>query len=133
MLTLTAFFKRLEAPLKNTRWSWGAVRYDGAIFLRVWQDEVEKHQGLRCIQITYEKKFTNEHSSAGYPERLEHVKLIQEGSPCYLVMCEAQDVHQIPRKTKSLNQEHVFKSGKLIEVDGDWWLEIGERISVNAV
>jgi hypothetical protein len=37
-----ALFEKLGAPLKNTVWSWGGVRADGAIFLRVWEDEKRK-------------------------------------------------------------------------------------------
>jgi len=35
------FFEMLGAPLRNSRWSWGARRLnDGAIFLRQWESDV---------------------------------------------------------------------------------------------
>src|SRR5690349_4774791 len=33
---MTMLFAALRAPLRNARWSWGAQRADGAIFLRQW-------------------------------------------------------------------------------------------------
>jgi hypothetical protein len=37
---ITRFFDDLGAPLTNMQWSWGAVRSDGAVFVRVWEDEI---------------------------------------------------------------------------------------------
>jgi hypothetical protein len=53
-VTLTEFFAYLEAPLANQRWSWGAVRpSDGAVLLRVWQDEQRKMDGPWLTQVTF--------------------------------------------------------------------------------
>ncbi|KAB0520533.1 hypothetical protein F7R20_27610 [Pseudomonas brassicacearum subsp. brassicacearum] len=41
--SITQFFAALKAPLHMMRRSWGAVRDDGAVFLRVWQDRCETH------------------------------------------------------------------------------------------
>ena len=39
-MSTSSFFASLGAPLVNSRWSWGARRSsDGAIFLRVFQEE----------------------------------------------------------------------------------------------
>ncbi len=37
-MSITAMFENLGAPLANSRWSWGGVRQDGAVVLRVWQN-----------------------------------------------------------------------------------------------
>ncbi|MNG74488.1 hypothetical protein D3C76_1120100 [compost metagenome] len=44
-MTQSEFFKSLGAPLKNTRWSWGARRSDGALVLRIWKDRTKEFDG----------------------------------------------------------------------------------------
>lgn len=104
-MTQRDFFAMLGAPLSNFRWSWGSVRTDGTVFLRVWQDQLRRHDGLRFVRATNvqaaeEWKEQNHRYKPGYPERLGQVALIRQGAPCYLVMCEAVDVDARPRRVK---------------------------------
>lgn len=54
----TAFFEMLGAPLKNPRWSWGAVRSEGrVVFLKVWRDQMRTHGGSQFAQVTFHARF----------------------------------------------------------------------------
>lgn len=133
-MTLTDFFAYLGAPLVNQRWSWGAVRPgDGAIFLRVWQDEERKIEGSWFTQITFTKFFAENPTSLGYAERLEHIACVRGGKPSYMVMCLARDKDANPREVAKFNRDHIFVGGRVIEIDGDCWLERVDRLPISAV
>ncbi|OGQ59724.1 MAG: hypothetical protein A3J24_08735 [Deltaproteobacteria bacterium RIFCSPLOWO2_02_FULL_53_8] len=129
--SITQFFTALGAPLRMVRQSWGAVRADGAVFLRVWQDRCEKHDGIRYVQLTHLEKYGGGSSNFGYTERRGHVDLIWEGAPCYLVMCLAKDPEASPRDIKSFNGDTVFVGGVLNQFDGEWWIELAGKIPAN--
>jgi hypothetical protein len=46
-------FKKLGAVLANSRWSWGAARSDGVVFLRVWHDRIKEEGAKRYAQVTH--------------------------------------------------------------------------------
>jgi hypothetical protein len=124
-------FATLGAPLANPRWSWGAVRSsDGAVFLRVWQDRVRKQESALFVQVTHNERFKDDPDNLGYQERLKHVEQIRQGARCIMVMCEAADVNASPRVVKDYNKEEVFPGGKIIQLDGDWWVELLPRVSI---
>jgi hypothetical protein len=129
-MTQKGFFDALGAPLANQRWSWGALRRDGVVFLRVWQNEVEKQDGAYFVKVTYKRKRKNQRDSAGYRERLQHVEHIRGGAAAFLIMCVAEDVTTVPRKVKQFNHENVFRGGGLRKIAGEWWIEVGERLKV---
>jgi hypothetical protein len=81
MKVISDLFRILKAPLKSVRWSWGSVRPDGTVVLRVSQDGWTS-KGI-CIMAPDWKPGTN-----GYNERLEHIELIKAGAPVYAIMCE---------------------------------------------
>jgi hypothetical protein len=133
-MTQKDFFVALGAPLANQRWSWGSVRSDGVVFLRVWQDEVEKHEGTLVVKVTYWKpEEDHQRDSPGYRERLQHVERIRKGAPAFLIMCQAEDVTAAPRKVKHFSREDVFRGGGLQEILGEWWIELGSRVPVSEV
>lgn len=129
---IEAFFRtRLHAPLRNARWSWGAVREeDGAVFLRVWQDEKLKRAGSWYMRLTAHDFFADKAHNLGWQERLEHVKLTQSGAPSYMVMCEAVDPTAAVREIKGFDNHDVFVGGEMVEHQGDLWLEMISRMSV---
>lgn len=121
-------FTNLGAPLNNVRWSWGSVREsDGVVFLRVWQDGTRKIDGNRCIWISDEVPSDGD---LGANERLQHVKLINSGQPCYLIMCQAVDTKALPRQVQSFNAKEVFHGGEILLDDGAYWIELKGRIPV---
>jgi hypothetical protein len=133
-MTQTDMFKRLGAPLSNSRWSWGAVRpEDGAVFLRVWQDRKKKHNGRWFMMVTHHEKYVGDEGNLGYQERLEHVAKIRAGAQCFMVMCLAKDISAAPRKVQSFNRNEVFVGGGVIELEGDTWVEMVDRKPVHAV
>ena len=133
-MSLTAYFERLGAPLKNSRWSWGAVREaDGAVFLRVWQDQKVRLDGKTYMMVTHHDAYVGNKSSPGYRERLQHVELARDGRPTYMIMCLVDDPEASPRIIKSFNKDDVFVGGELIEHDGDAWLEFADRVDSRSV
>lgn len=128
-------FERLGAPLVNARWSWGAVRaLDGAVFLRVWQDEARRIDGRLFVRITATEHFqNNDPTNLGWQERLRHVDLVRNGAVSYMIMCVARDINAIPREVQNFNREEVFQGGQLIDLDGDTWLELRGRVPVRDV
>jgi hypothetical protein len=133
-MTLTDFFTYLGAPLVNQRWSWGAVRPgDGAVFLRVWQDEGRKIDGSWYTQVTFTKFFSENAASLGYAERLEHISAIRGGKSSYMIMCLARDPAASPREVSKFNRDDIFVGGRLIEIEGDCWLERINRLPVSAL
>lgn len=126
----TELFRKLGAPLANARRSWGSVRPDGAVFLRVWQDRKRKHDGSWYMQVTQQEEFGEEPADLGYRERLEHLSLVRAGAPCYMVMCLAKDTSAVPRQTQSFNKEEVFVGGTVLDLDGDTWIQLADRVSI---
>ena len=130
-MSITAYFEQLGVPLTNSRWSWGSVRSsDGAVFLRVWQDQTEKGEDgiLRRVQITDHAFYDGVNDNLGYNERLIHVAAIKDGSPCYMVMCCAKDSTADPRQIQSVNTQELFVGGDLVEIDGDTWISSVGRV-----
>jgi hypothetical protein len=133
-MTLTSLFKYLNAPLTNQRWSWGAARAsDGAVFLRVWQDEIVKSGQRRLARVTANAVFAGNEADPGYAERLRHVELIRNGAKSYMIVCAAVDVHASPRAIATFNEKEVFVGGTLAETNGEWWLELVSRQPVQSV
>ncbi len=132
-MTQSDLFVLLGAPLANTRWSWGSVRADGAVFLRVWEDRTRKHDGASYVQVTHTKKYKNNPNNPGYRERLKQVELVRQGALCYMIMCEAVDVNAIPRQVKKFNNDDVFVGGNIVQIDDDWWIELLHRMPVHQI
>jgi hypothetical protein len=127
---IEAFFRiHLRAPLRNSRWSWGAVReVDGAVFLRVWQDEKIKRDSSWYMRLTAHKFFAGKADNLGWQERQEHVRLVQGGAPCYMVMCEAVEPTASVREIRSFDDHDVFIGRKMVEHEDDFWLEMKSRM-----
>lgn len=123
-------FRSLGAPLNNVRWSWGSVRKaDGAVFLRVWQDDTIKIEGKRYVHIS---NLTTLESDLGGNERMSHLKLLEGGSACYLIMCQAVDTKAVPRQVQSFNKNEVFVGDDVIIHDGCYWIGIKSRQPVKS-
>jgi hypothetical protein len=121
-------FELLGAPLVNPRWSWGSVRTDGVVFLRVWQDQIVKQSGSYFVRVTF-----GDGNSPSERERFDHVERIKGGATSFLIMCQAEDTDAVPRKVKHFNDESVFRGGKIVKILWDWWIEVGPRIGVYEV
>lgn len=134
MLSMTEMFERLGAPLRNKRWSWGAIRDDGIVFLRAWTDQTIQYQGSWWVRLTDTRHFEdNDPGNNGYQERLQHVREARKGATTYLVMCCPQDPTASPRKVEKFNDREVRLGGEIADIDGDAWIELKDRIPVRAV
>lgn len=132
-MNITELFKKVGAPLNNHVWSWGAVRHDGAVFLRVWQDKKTKIDDKWCMLLDDHNMHGHEKNNLGYNERVEHVELIKDGAQCYMVMCLAEDVAAARRDIRSFNRNDIFVGGKLIEKGGNVFIELVDRVPVKDV
>lgn len=85
------------------------------------------------MRVTHEERFIDDPDNLGYQERVRHVELIRAGAPCFMVMCEAVDAHASPRLVKDFNKDEVFPGGRIVQLDGDWWVELLPRVRVRDV
>jgi hypothetical protein len=126
-------FDRLGAPLHNVRWSWGSVRADGSVVLRVWQDEDRRVDGATYMRLTHHRAFQDRLDDRGYRERLRHVELLRIGAPCTLVMCRAKDVHASPRTIDPSSRPRVFTGGPLVDLEDDTWIRLGASVQSSSL
>lgn len=132
-MSISSLFKGVGAPLKNIRWSWGAVNPNsGAVFLRVWKDDVRNSGNGHIVRLTNRAHFEGT-SSLGYAERLKHIELLREGRPGYLVFCESKQPGTIPRQLKRYVSDRMFLTGALVEVDGDIYVEFIGGVAINDI
>jgi hypothetical protein len=130
-MSITELFKKIGAPLANQRWSWGAVRpTDGCVVLRVWSDELRSINGSQYARITWFSKFIDIQQNPGYKERLSQVEYIKNGSLSLMVVCTAKEGEQQPKVIKSFNDKYLFRGGTTLELDGDFWLQLTDKIPV---
>jgi hypothetical protein len=131
-MCISALFARVEAPLNNVRWSWGAVRpADGAVFLRVWQDDQTMLDGKYYVRLTANQVFAvNDPDNYGYQERLMHVELVRNGARLFMIMCRARDPQAHPRQIAGFDRRELFVGGEWIEWDGEIWVELSRRIPI---
>jgi hypothetical protein len=133
-ISQSSLFASLGAPLSNIRWSWGSVRpSDGAVFLRVWKDLIQPRNGNQYIRIGNETKLRSNPRNLGRKERMQHILRVANGARCFLIMCEAIDPKAEPRAIKDFNSEHVFPGGKVLEENGEWWVEVLPQVPVKDV
>ena len=130
-MSLSDLFIRVGAPLANQRWSWGALRADGAVVLRVWQDRKEKIDGKWCMMVVHHEKYDENADALGYRERLAHVEAIRSGSKCFMIMCLAIDTKRSPRKVQSFNDQDIFVGGALLEHQGNTYIELVDRYAIS--
>ena len=128
-MTITGFFERLGAPLHLPRQSWGSVREsDDTVFLRVWQEECRKIGDSRYALV-----YRSEGADCfGRTERLQHIRLIEKGAPCLLVMCEAKDPRVHPKSIAHANMRELFVTNNVfVELNGDIYLQMTmQRVKV---
>ncbi|WP_086734993.1 hypothetical protein [Erythrobacter colymbi] len=130
-MSITSLFERLNAPLANNRWSWGGIdQTSKRVFLRAWQDQTVVVDGLRFVRLAHHEAYTLDPDNLGYQERLRHLEAIRMSHEVYVVMCRARDVKARPREIASYDDRDVFKIGRMINLNGDEWGEIVERVPV---
>jgi hypothetical protein len=130
--SITDYFRRLNAPLLNSRWSWGSVREeDQALFLRVWGDQSITQGASRYYRLTAYSAFESKPKDRGWLERQRHLAMLQDTNrkaPTYMVICTAKDTASEPRAIADFDPNTLFEGGELIQHAGDWWLEARTRV-----
>lgn len=128
-MSITRFFdKQLNAPLRNPRWSWGAVSDSGEVYLRVWADEFETKDGKPWVRLTRRSAYADKPKHLGWLERQEHVSMVVGGAKSYAVVCRKKDPNVRPRQIESFNKKQVLVGGAVTtDSCGDSWLEIVDR------
>lgn len=115
-LTITKFFEDLGAPLTNQQWSWGAVRKDGTVFFRVWDDEqlLSGDDGREYAVLDSPGHWNSTH---GATERAGQMDLVRAGAPCYLVLLKGDPDWKPPQKRKiiSFNHHVLLVGGRIIK------------------
>jgi hypothetical protein len=129
-VSLSRFFASMGAPLKNVRWSWGAQRADGSVFLREWDVHRFTTHGKEYVTVAHSMRpaLPREH---GWRERAKHIQSIKNGAPCFLVMCSAKDFTASPREIESFDTEYLLVGGDVIVNDGRTYVEVVGRKSVS--
>src|SRR5690348_14329833 len=112
-MSLTDLFQSFGAPLANSRWSWGSVRPDGTVFLRVWTDEMQSADGCRYVRLINRRAYEDLADNLGFAERCEHVNLLANGSPGYAVLCRAAEPRARSREIVSFDDKTVFRLGPI--------------------
>jgi hypothetical protein len=117
ILSLTEFFKiKLNAPMLNNRWSWGAIRDDqSAVYLSIWQDEIRRDIPRDPSSDTWADLLWSEEvwaqvngATVARNERLKHIDLIKSGLPGFALIKIARDVKAMPREMKEFNSEYLI-------------------------
>jgi putative restriction endonuclease len=130
IVRISEFFSgTLQAPLRNTRWSWGSVNSSGTVFLRIWDDEFGKRRG-RTFVLVLEPDWRR---SGGFRERERHIEMIKEGAPAYGVICTALDPDSDgPRSIKSYDTQNLAELGEVIVEGGAVYVEVRGQVGTTA-
>lgn len=124
-MTKTEFARKHGILVTNIVWAWGGVQADGSVVLFVWDDEIEKINGVRCVQIL-DSAFD---SRQGYAERVGHLaQVASSGKPIKLAiqMRDKKAADEVSR-TKGMVSD-LFYAGAPFEHLGTTWVPIGSRI-----
>lgn len=118
-MSITNHMKTLGAPLKNSRNSFGGVREDGAVIIRVWAQDVKG----RWVRIY---RAVEGDARPGESERAAHIALIRAGARAYAVMGQ-KDMGT--GETKTFDKETVFELTTLrVDEKGHTWAYMASRI-----
>jgi hypothetical protein len=131
-MSLTDLFVRFGAPLANSRWSWGSIRPDDTVILRVWADDMKTVEGRRYVRLINRLAYEGGDDNLGYAERCQHVQMLSDGASGYAVLCKAVEPKSRSRQVLSFDDKTVFRLGPVAIFDGDEWGELVERVPVLA-
>lgn len=125
-MSMSSLFSELNAPLRNSMWSWGAVREsDRTVFLRVWQEGHRKINNKHCVWVC---DTDGSNQTLGGNERRQQIELIKEGYRAFMIMCESEGGNC--EKVSHFIDAQLFVGGMLVKHDGQMYLEYLSRIDV---
>jgi hypothetical protein len=141
ILSLTEFYKtRLNAPMLNNRWSWGAIKSDrSAIYLSVWQDEIKRDdpkdpKSPTWVDVLWSEEGWNEVNGASMArdERIRHIEDLKSGVPGFALIKVAKDIKIMPRAMKEFNSSYLIqiKNNFRHNSIGGLQAELGDRVNI---
>lgn len=129
-MSISRFFaETLGARLRNPRFSWGAVDpRTNRVFLRVWEDEIQTVDGAERVLVA---RNVPRRKSAGYPERLRQIEMINGGASGYGVVCTAKDPTTTEvRVIARFDQRDLLRLGTITRDGGDYYARITGRVRI---
>jgi hypothetical protein len=123
MKNITNYFSDdLNAPLHNSRWSYGAVSRDGErVVLRAWGFEMKRIDDERAYKICG----ADWKKTPGRGERVEHIAAIEAGKHGELIICTPEDRTEKVLKIKDYGKD-VFHIKRVVrEADGSIYAVVG--------
>jgi hypothetical protein len=129
-MKINAFFeKRLQAPLYNHVWSWGAInRKSGTIFLRVGSGWLDTYDDGKEWAVLLHPKW-REKPNGGLNERLQHLDLMRDGTPAYAVVVEFNEYGKI----SSFDESFVLKLGRPVNEGTQVYAQVLSKIPVEEI
>ncbi len=125
-MTMSGYFKSLNAPLVNRVRSWGAINHtSGDVVFRIWADEkIRGESGLKGrYRLTDFALFADKLMDVGFQERLQHIEIARSKARAFFVLCRAKDETVQPRTIKSFKSDLIGFTNAIVRHNNDWWLE----------
>jgi len=125
ILSHTEFMeRRLNAPMKNIQWSYGAVDSTGVVYLKIWLNEIKNYDGTRYSRVMWPN--VNK-KKPGMDERIKHIELIKNGAKAFGLIC-IKDEDSEKLKVKEYRSEYVIELiNEFREEEGFLLVKLGER------
>ncbi|PML76131.1 hypothetical protein [Enterovibrio norvegicus] len=135
-MSISKLFNKLNAPLKNVRWSWGAVDEKGRVVLRTWEKERRNINGVECVYIggacLYKGHKDSNDQRLGAKERLGHIELIRRGSVAGFVECKTENLFDEKWTISSFEDKTILLGSGLIETEqGQLFVPIRSKKTVS--
>lgn len=124
---ISKFFLELGCPLRNVRWSWGALVGE-VLLLRTWDDEYTLKD--KTVTVLREPERYLQSDSFGLDERIVHLKALWAGGVAgYTVIAKVKDPTAHPRETEYYRDDVVFSIKQLLtKDDGTLVALIGDQV-----
>lgn len=132
MENIEAIYRYLGISRTNNAWSWG-VETEEFVILQVWSDETIKGSKRFYVLRDYQTTYKQDYASNGLSERIEHLKQVRNGKPCYFLVTypNRQELALGNRVIDHpASSSFLVSNGIFVEEDnGDTTLEYDDRIS----
>ncbi|WP_186200443.1 HNH endonuclease [Burkholderia gladioli] len=131
------FSSRLNAPVKNPRWSWGASDDStNTVFLRLWRDNFGDIDGREAVQVfdpnaPKKPSRTREMSES---ERLEHIERARHGARLIGVICTSREEGEAAtRNLKDYDDKSFAELNGFAERNGATWAFVERWIGAEEI
>jgi|GEM_PF-6110577 len=131
-MSISTLYNDLGAPLRNIRWSWGAVNpHTHSIFLSVWEDERKKlNDQIDTVRVTAYAQL-DPRTDLGFRERINQVDEIISGRRAFLIFCRARSIMDRRRSLAIINSTQLFPVISAFKIDHDVYLQYGTPTNIS--